>query len=366
MGKNETNRNVHCLMGLPFDAVTLDEAARRVRQSALENDRCFISTPNLNFVIAARSDPEFRDSVLRSDLSLADGMPLVWVARLLGLPIRERVSGAGLFERLLADPGEPVTVYFFGGPQGAAEAASRKVNGIQGGLRCVGFDSPGFGDLPSISTDEHIERINRSGAMFVIVSLGAKKGQRWIEMNRHRLRAPVVCHLGAVVNFAAGTVQRAPRWIQRVGGEWLWRIAQEPSLWARYWSDGLAFLGLLLREVLPLWVGQKHRSRERSGVDPDVRSERGETRTTLALSGAWDGEDIDGLRAALRAAQQRGDSLTVDLGRTVTVGSAVLGTLMLAKAVYGGARRFEILNANPRVSDTMARFGASFLLEPTP
>jgi N-acetylglucosaminyldiphosphoundecaprenol N-acetyl-beta-D-mannosaminyltransferase len=366
MGKTEPHRNVHCLMGLPFDAVTLDEAVRCVRESALANERCFISTPNLNFVIAARSDPEFRDSVLHSDLSLADGMPLVWVARLLGLPIRERVSGAGLFERLLAHPGEPVTVYFFGGPAGAAEAACRKVNQAQGGLRCVGFDSPGFGDLPSISTDEHIERINRSGAMFVIVSLGAKKGQRWIEMNRHRLQAPVVCHLGAVVNFAAGSVQRAPRWVQVAGGEWLWRIAQEPALWKRYWGDGLAFLGLLLREVLPLWIGQKQRSRQRGRVDANVRSERIEAGTRLALSGAWDGEDVEGLRASLRAAQQRGDALTVDLGQTVSIGSAVLGMLMLTKAAYGGSRRVEILNANPGVSDTIARFGASFLLDPRP
>lgn len=366
MGKTEPNRNVYCLMGLPFDAVTLEEAARRVRQSALSNVPCFISTPNLNFVIAARSDPQFRDSVLRSDLSLADGMPLVWVARLLGLPIRERVSGAGLFERLLADPGEPVTVYFFGGPQGAAEAACRKVNEAQGGLRCVGFESPGFGDLSSISTEEHVERINRSEAQFVIVSLGAKKGQRWIEMNRHRLRAPVVCHLGAVVNFAAGTVQRAPRWIQALGGEWLWRIGQEPTLWRRYWDDGRDFLGVVLREVLPLWIGQRRRSPVPGAAGADVRLEQIGSRTRLSLSGAWDGQDIERLRTSLGTARQRGDSLTVDLGQTVTIGSAVLGMLMLAKAACGEARRFEVLNANPVVSETIARFGASFLLEPQP
>ncbi|RYH51318.1 MAG: glycosyltransferase, partial [Alcaligenaceae bacterium] len=202
-----------------------------VRDAAFSRRSCFISTPNLNFLMAARTDAGFRGSVLRSDLSLADGMPLVWVARLLGIPIRERVPGAGLFEQLLRHPGEPITVYFFGGPPGAAEVACRQVNAVGTGLRCVGFDSPGFGSLESMSGAEHIDRINRSGAMFVIVSLGAKKGQAWIELNRHRLEAPVLCHLGAVVNFAAGTVERAPGWVQAAGAEWLWRIAQEPALW---------------------------------------------------------------------------------------------------------------------------------------
>src|SRR4051812_3004369 len=76
-------RDVYCVLGLPFDAVTMTQTVARVRQAALTNKRCFISTPNLNFLIAARSDTAFRDSVLNSDLSLADGMPLIWMARLL-------------------------------------------------------------------------------------------------------------------------------------------------------------------------------------------------------------------------------------------------------------------------------------------
>lgn len=358
----EFDRDVHCLMGLPMDAVTMNDAVQKVRDAAFSNRRCFISTPNLNFVMAARTDDEFRNSVLRSDLSLADGMPLVWVARVLGVPIRERVSGAGLFEKLLQHPGEPVTIYFFGGPPGAAEAASHQVNSIGAGLRCVGFESPGFGSLESMSSDEHIDRINRSGAMFVIVSLGAKKGQRWIELNRDRLRAPVLCHLGAVVNFAAGTVQRAPGWVQAVGAEWLWRIAQEPALWTRYWSDGWAFLGVLLREVLPLWAQQRFRPSPGQEAEASVVLERSASGTTLALIGAWDRGNIEWLRQSLREARQRGDALIVDLARTTRIGSAALGTLMLAKAVFDEMGRFEIRNASRGVSGAFVRSGASCLL----
>ena len=197
------DRPVVCILGLPFDAIGVAQAVQRIRDAAFAGRRCFVSTPNLNFAIAARSDAAFRGSVLRSDLSLVDGMPLVWIARWLGLPIRERVSGADVFDALQAHPGPALTVYVFGGPTGIAARACERINQRGGGIRCVGFDAPGFGSVESMSSEEQIARINDSGAHFVVVSLGAKKGQAWIEHNATRLTAPVLSHLGAVVNFAA-------------------------------------------------------------------------------------------------------------------------------------------------------------------
>jgi N-acetylglucosaminyldiphosphoundecaprenol N-acetyl-beta-D-mannosaminyltransferase len=84
-------RRLVCILGLPFDALDIAQAVQRVRAAAFSGQRCFVSTPNLNFAIAARRDSAFRDSVLHSDLSLVDGMPLVWIARLLGQPLHERV-----------------------------------------------------------------------------------------------------------------------------------------------------------------------------------------------------------------------------------------------------------------------------------
>lgn len=361
-GNMNVDRNVHCLMGLPIDAVTMDEAVQQVRRAAFGNQRCFISTPNLNFVMAARADQEFRDSVLRSDLSLADGMPLVWVARLLGVPVRERVSGAGLFEKLLAHPGQPVTVFFFGGPDGAAEAACEHVNRLGAGLRCVGFDAPGFGSVEDMSSPALIDKINRSGAMFVIVSLGAKKGQRWIEHNRDRLQAPVLCHLGAVVNFAAGTVRRAPGWVQAIGAEWVWRIAQEPGLWTRYRSDGLAFIKVLAREVLPLVLQRRFGT---AGHAPSLRVLASPGGTTLSLAGDWESEGLESLRRAINAANAANGldgALTIDLMQTTRLGSAPLGLLMLTAAAYGGIGRFQICNPSRDVARTLSRSGASYLL----
>ncbi len=240
------NRNVHYLLGLPFDALTLDQAVARIRWAAKTNTPCFFSTPNLNFLITAQSNAAFRQSVIDSDLSLADGMPIVWLAKLVGLHLPERVAGSDVFEALRRPhDGQKIKVFFFGGPPGVAQMAAQNINGENGGLVCVGYETPGFGDLEELSTSDTLDKINNSGAEFLVVALGAVKGQAWILHNRSRLRVPVISHLGAVVNFVAGNVQRAPVWMQKSGLEWLWTIKEEPGLWSRYFTDAVALCKLV-------------------------------------------------------------------------------------------------------------------------
>ena len=123
----DTNRRVHHLLGLPFDAINLVEAVNLIRHAAETRTPCFFSTPNLNFLITAQTNEAFRNSVIHSDLSLADGMPIVWLAKLMNIPIPERVAGSDLFEALRRNDGAlKMKVYFFGGPAGVAALASGK------------------------------------------------------------------------------------------------------------------------------------------------------------------------------------------------------------------------------------------------
>ena len=360
-------RDVYCVLGLPFDAVTMTQAVAQVRHAAFSNTRCFISTPNLNFLIAARSDDAFRNSVLNSDLSLADGMPLIWMSRLLGLPLRERVSGAGLFESLLAHAGPPVTVFFFGGPDGVAATACEKVNARAGGLRCVGFESPGFGSLESISDAERIARINASGAQFVIVALGAKKGQAWIERNAAALTAPVLCHLGAVVNFAAGVVQRAPRWVQSAGLEWAWRIKEEPALLKRYVDDGLHFLRLLVARVLPEALTRATRGDgPATPTAPSLSSSTSATTTTIALAGAWQRASLAPLRAALQSALASGLPICVDVEKVTHLDNAAIALLLLAFTPTMARTPLRLRGVGLGLARTLRRNGAEFLLSGSP
>lgn len=283
----EPARALFCLLGITLDAMTLDEAVHHVREAVAARRRLFVSTPNLNFLIASQRNPQMRDSVTASDLSLADGMPLIWLARLLGLPIRQRVSGSDLFERLYNEPlqsmASPMRVYFFGGPPGVAQRAHEALNASSSALVSVGFASPGFGSVEHMSDPQTIAAINASQPDFLLVALGAVKGQAWIQYNLDRLQVPVVSHLGAVVNFVAGTVRRSPGVLQRLGLEWLWRIKEEPTLWRRYWSDGVAAMRLMFRVVAPYaWVRFKNRTTARTGT---VRQEVEMRQRRLCFSG---------------------------------------------------------------------------------
>jgi N-acetylglucosaminyldiphosphoundecaprenol N-acetyl-beta-D-mannosaminyltransferase len=324
------HRDVHCLLGLPFDAVDMAGALQRVRKAAIERVPCFISTPNLNFLIGCRADSGFRDSVVHSDLSIADGMPLVWMARLLAVPITQRVAGSDLFAQLGKGLTAPLRVYFFGGAPGVAQTACQRLNEAAPGLVCAGFESPGFGSIADMSGDQSIEKINASRPDFLVVSLGAKKGQAWIEHNRARIAAPVISHLGAVVNFIAGTVKRAPGWVQKSGLEWLWRIKEEPGLWRRYFRDGLALLDLLVTRVVPYaWFLRRRQVDADELAKAAVDMKEDAQCCVVHLRGAWTKRNIGPLRDCFAKAVVAGQDVRLEMSGVTYIDSAFVGLVTL-------------------------------------
>jgi N-acetylglucosaminyldiphosphoundecaprenol N-acetyl-beta-D-mannosaminyltransferase len=369
----DVGRNVHSLLGLVFDAVTIEQAALRMRQAAAEARPCFVSTPNVNFAVAARADPELRDSVLSSDLSLADGAPILWLARMLGVPLPERVAGSDLFEHLRHGQGSqqglasPMNVFFLGGSDGAANRAGDVLNAEAGGLRCAGALSPGFGSVEDMSRDVVIERINDSGANFVVLSIGVKKGQAWIVRNRLRVNAPVICYLGAVVNFVAGSLGRAPRWVRRVGLEWLWRIKEEPALWQRYTSDARV---LVFAAVLAL-AGRSRQcwltlagGRRQAAALLDVRT--GANGSTIHLFGAWTAPHLMPLRQQLATRLTTGESVQFDLTAVTQVDSALIGWIAIVDRWQLEPRAIvSTPRPSPAVLAAIDAFGMRWLL-PSP
>ena len=355
-------RRVYCVLGLPFDAIDTEQTVQLLLARARDAERCFFSTPNLNFLIASGQDPAFRDSVMRSSLSLADGMPVIWLARLLGLPFTERVAGSTVFEQLRAQRTTPLRVYFFGGPDGVAQQAADALNADQGSMRCVGAYSPGFGTLAEMSAPAVIEQINASDADMLVVALGAKRGQAWIEHNLDALHTPLISHLGAVVNFVAGTVSRAPAGVGRFGLEWLWRIKEEPALWRRYWSDGVALLRLLTTRALP---GALAARRARAATAPPVLHERDDGRHyALTLGGAWHDAGLASLRAALARATGQRRHIRLELLADCSLDSAALGLLLLLyghQSKVGAALSVQVQGAEARRA--MRLQNVEFLLE---
>lgn len=236
--RDDFDRNVWCVLGLPVDISTIDSAVGDLEVSIRDKRRLSFVTPNVNWLVRAWNDAGARKEVIDADLSLIDGAPLLAIARLLGVPAPTRVAGSDLFDVLRKRPaygGRKMKVYFFGGRDGAAEGAAQALNSEMGPLEAVGWRNPGFGNVEAMSAQEYIDDINDADPDFVVVSLGAAKGQAWIDRNKERLNAPVTAHLGAVVDFTSGDIARAPEWMRRAGLEWLWRIKEEPCLWRRYY-----------------------------------------------------------------------------------------------------------------------------------
>lgn len=362
-------RPVYLLLGLPVDSVTTEQALSSLERSALEGQACFLSTPNLNFLIAARQDPAFRMSVIDSDLVVADGMPLVWAARWIGIPLPERVAGSTLVERLRQDANgrRALRVFFFGGPEGIAEKASQILAQERGGLTGVGAYYPGFGTVDDMCAPEIVQQINETQPDVVVVSLGAKKGQLWIQRMRRQLHAPVISHLGAVVNFIAGTVARAPVWMQKTGLEWVWRMYEEPSLFKRYWSDGKAFLNLLWCHVRPLRrAAQQQAERTHNGVpfSFQVRAAGEGSDQVISIQGRSSGADLSPLRQALKQLSLQSPSdIRLDLSACTDVDPAFLGLLcLLLKHQRQVESRLVVEHLSATVLEQFRLHGAEFLL----
>lgn len=332
---DDLSRKVYCVLGMPLDAFDMGCALKAAKNAALRSEPCLLSTPNLNFLVNCLTNKTFRRSLLLSDMSIADGMPLVWIARLLGLPIHSRVAGSELFEKMVQKSvaERPIKVFLFGGADGVAEKASAAMNASSESVQCVGTLNPGFGTIEDMSSASIIERINASGADFLVVALGAQKGQEWLLRNHYRLKSPLRAHLGACMNFQAGTVARAPQLFQKYGLEWLWRIKEEPQLWRRYRHDGLALIRLMFARIIPLAL--KHHVINRLTSDKpqplEITVQKDFSSRILIVQGHAVENNIEGAIHHFRSAlNENSGSLTVDMSGAKAVDQRFLGLLMMA------------------------------------
>lgn len=361
-------REAYCFLGFPIDAIEMPAVVRRIEAAAAHSSTLFLSTPNLNFLANSQLDPEFRESLLLSDLCIADGMSVVWAARLMGIPIKRRVAGSDVMAELKAKPSsdKSLGLFLFGGPEGAAAAAARALDARPGGVHCVGLLYPGFGGVEELSGDEVIDAINASGADFLVISLGSKKGQLWLKRNHSRLRIPVRAHFGASLNFEAGTVKRAPRLMQHCGLEWLWRIKEEPFLWRRYWHDGKLLAHLLYANILPLALYQLRLNLGRHAQDAAVTEVLGEAYLQIRISGYATARNLDKIVPAFRQAAALKKRTIIDLSKTRAIDARVLGLILMLRKALGSAGDPALVGLSAELKTILRLNGMGFLLSPEP
>lgn len=360
IGFDDFDRDVWCVLGLPFDRADVPAAAEAVSSAARTGRRLSFVTPNTNWLVRAATDRAVRKQILNADMSLADGAPIVALARLLGAPLPGRAAGADLFEALKARPAVPgrrLRVFFFGGRDGAADAAAAAVNAGNFGVEAAGALNPGHGDIDSMSRPEILSAINAAQPDFVLVALGAGKGQAWIETNLGALNAPVVAHLGAVVDFSAGFIRRAPKWMARAGLEWAWRIKEERALWRRYAADGATLLGLFLRNVAPQLA--LARAVQTDSASASVSTMDGAT--VLRLAGSMTQAGLAPVRRAFRDAAQTRRDIILDLSGVTGCDRSFLGlVLMLEKVSLNAGVTLSVAGARKTMRRLLALNGMDY------
>lgn len=227
-----------------------------------------IITVNLHFIAIARKLPEFCRIIENADLVVCDGKPLQWAAQMQGNPIPARITGMDLVlatAHLSAEHG--YRIFFLGAEPGVADRAARSLEQLVPGVTIAGTYSPKVGAFDETEDRHIVDQIRAARPDALFVALGAPRQDEWIRDHLAELGVPVCAGIGGVFNFLAGETRRAPDWIQTVGMEWAYRLAQEPRrLWRRYLVDDLPLCFALFAQqaLVRLRVSRTHR------VEPTV------------------------------------------------------------------------------------------------
>lgn len=236
---------------MPLDVLTFAHCVERMIVLARGPKCSYAVTANVDHLVRFARDPSVRDLYTNADLVVADGMPVIWASRFLGRKLPERVAGSDLFPALSARAAaENLSIYLLGGSPGSADRAADILRQRHPNLRIAGTYCPDFGFEKDESECARIaERIRESKADILFVGVGSPKQENWIAKYRELTGAKLSIGVGISFSFLCGDVVRAPRWMQRLGLEWLHRLVQEPGrLWKRYLVDDMAFFRMVLRE----------------------------------------------------------------------------------------------------------------------
>ena len=237
------------LMGCHVDNLTMEETLEEVgRQIASGRPHQHVVV-NVDKLVKAAKDPALREIINACDLINADGMPVVWASRLLGTPLKERVTGVDLFEALMARAaGEGWRVYLLGARQEVVARVAEIYGARHPDLVIAGWRD-GYWQAPEEQQVAQAVRLARPDILFVAMSSPRK--EQFLGRWQAYMRVPFAMGVGVSFDVAAGRTKRAPRWMQESGLEWFYRFLQEPRrMFRRYFVDDLAFFGMLGGELL--------------------------------------------------------------------------------------------------------------------
>ena len=351
-----TQRTV-VVLGIPFKDVSFKEVVGWVNQRVRSRCPGYIATANMDFIMQAWRDPEQQRILLEADLVVADGIPIVWLSRLMGFGLKERVTGSDLvpmFAELCAREG--FSLYGLGGAPGVAEKAMACLAQRYPGLRVAGCYSPPKADVLAMNNAEILSKLDAADPDILLVAFGAPKQEKWVNMHIREWRVPVSIGIGGSLDFLAGAQKRAPRIVQKCALEWLWRMLSDPKrLFKRYFSN-LFFFAIALIKLFVLRYGP-------SGKMPRVMIDPTETNLLKSLHAKRiafpDPADSRAVEAFHKAcADATGiNSLVVDIEQRDWLNILEWGMLVEGSRVCRSkGRHFYVLAGHPRAAKAFRFF----------
>lgn len=237
---------------------TIDNISMSQCLQHLENGVLF--TPNVDHLMRLQNDREFFNLYQKADFVVCDSKIIQWASRFLGDPIIEKISGSDFFPNFYTyhRDNPNITLFLLGSAsESIVQSARKNINNKVGRDMVVGVYAPTFGFEENNAENEYIcNLINQSGATVLAVGVGSPKQEKWIM--RHKQNMPhikIFMAIGATIDFEAGNVKRAPKWLSNFGIEWLYRLYLEPKrLWKRYLVDDIPFFWLILKQKLRMYI----------------------------------------------------------------------------------------------------------------
>lgn len=237
------------ILGVPFDTATLSEVIEWIEKKILENGQIHIATPNPEIVLEAQKNPVLKKILEKTHLNIPDGIGIILASK---GKIKSRVTGTDVMEKILIKSSEPHSplfqkkIFLLGAVENVAEKVQKKFTEQLKEIKITGTES---GSPMAIDEERLIKKINESGAEILFVAYGAPAQEIWIEKNLPKLNIKFAMGVGGAFDFFAEIKKRAPKWMQKYGLEWLYRLIQEPKRAKRIYNAVIKFPILVLRDA---------------------------------------------------------------------------------------------------------------------
>lgn len=236
------------MFGVPFDRVTMDQALAQVEAAIADRSTLTQSVGvNTDQLLKMQREPEFADIIKKCDQITADGMPVVWISRLLGTPLPARVPSVDIMLELLPIAEKKgYRIFMLGTKEEFLQKAAANIQARYPGLQIAGLRN---GYFKEPDEPEIVEQINAARTDILLIAISSPKKEEFVERNRAQLDVPFVMGVGGAFDIEAGIYTRAPRILQKTGFEWAWRVAQEPKRFGPRILDDLKFSKYIAKEM---------------------------------------------------------------------------------------------------------------------